>query len=257
MGYLIEGIAVALALSALILQPRRNPAEPPSWRNLSTAGRLVLLLVLLAGVAKVAKQVSDSTAARQAANRQESKIADLGTTNQLLVKVMSVSNGYNAHVLGVVVFDRDLQKPRVEEALRNLFLKYVSIELNAENRLGVYHGRIDYGAHPEVFRYLNFARLDASTPLLSSLPDLTAEERARSFFFDIRCANLKILNGDNIQYVRTDGDRPVAGDIDMMPMMWGDFRRLYGVDRIFVDRITTEELGDVTIHRSLSGNSAM
>jgi hypothetical protein len=257
MGYLIEGIAVALALSALLLQPRRNPAEPPSWRNLSTAGRLVLLLILLAGVAKVAKHVSDSTAARQAAIRQENTIADLRSTNQLLVKVMSVANGYNAHVLGVVVFDRDLQEPRVEEALRNLFLKYVAIKFNAENSLGIYHGRIDYGAHPEVFRYLNFARLDPSTPLLSSLPELTAEERPRSFFFDIRCANLKILNGDKIQYVRTDRDEPVAGDVEMMPEIWGDFRRLYGVDRIFVDRVTIEELGDVTIHRSLSGNSAL
>lgn len=153
MGFVIEGIPVSLALSALLLQPRRNSSEPPSWRNLTGAGRLVLLLILLEGAAKLAKYASDSPATREAAGRQEATVADPRTTNQLLIKVMSVADGYNAHVLGVVTFDRELPGPRVEEALRNLFLKYVSIELKAQNRLGVYRGRIDNGAQPAVFRY--------------------------------------------------------------------------------------------------------
>lgn len=253
MGFVIEGIAVALALSALLLQPRRNPSEPPSWRNLSGAGRLVLLLILLAGTAKVAKQMSDSAARREAAVRQDATIEDLRATNQHLIKVMSVADGSDAHVLGVVTFDRELPGLRVEEALRNLFLKYVSIELKAQNRSGVYCGRSDYGAHPAVFRYLNVARLESSTPLLSSLPALSAAERARSFYFDIRCTNLKVLCDSKIQYANFDRDPPVAGQIEMLPEMWRDFRALYGVERVFVDRVTIEELGDVTINRSLDG----
>jgi hypothetical protein len=247
MDFLIEGIAVALALSALLLQPRRNPAEPASWKNLSNAGRLVLFLVLLAGTAKIVKQVTDSVAARRSAIRQENTITDLRATNQLLVKVMSVADGYNAHVLGIAVFKKDLPGPRLEEALRNIFLKSLSIDLRASNSLGFYTGRIDYGAHPVLFKYLNVSRLESTTPLLSSLPSLSEQERSRSFFFDIRCANLKILNQDKIEYARTEGDPRVWGDVTIFPDSWSDFRTFYGLQEIFVDKVTLEELGDVEI----------
>lgn len=258
MGLLIEGISVALALSALLLQPRRDPSKPPSWGNLSLAGRLVLLLILVAGAARVAKQRADAAGASAAAARQDATIADLRATNeqliatnQHLIKVMSVAGGYNAHVRGVVTFGRELPRLRVEEALRNLFLKYVSIELEARNKYGVYRGRIDYGAHPVVFRYVNAARLDSSTPLIASWPALNPAERMRSFYFDIRCANLKILSDSKIQYATLENDPPVAARIDMLPDMWRDFLSLYAVDRVFVDRVVIEELGDVAISRSL------
>jgi hypothetical protein len=68
---------------------------------------------------------------------------------------MSVAGGYSALLSGVVVFDQVPSRQRVEEALRNLFLKYAEVDIGAWNRLGEYSGRVDYGAHPEVRRYLN------------------------------------------------------------------------------------------------------
>jgi hypothetical protein len=254
LGLLVESIAFVLAVAGLLLQPKRDPSAPPSWSNLSRMGKLILVLILAAGSAKMIKMVRDgrAQAAQRAAqqtliDRQNQELRDLKETNQHLIKVMSVAGGYNARVEGVVTFARPVSDGQIREALRNLFLKFALIEIEASNRLGEYRGRVDYGAHPELFRYLWLARVNSESMLIPNSARVTGPDLDRSYYFELRCANLKILNPQRIQYAQFDNDPPVRAKVLSNPYAWKDFHTLYGIKRLTTFRLTLEELGEVTL----------
>ena len=249
----MELLAIVIAVWALLAEPLKDPKEGFSLSNVARAGYFFVGLIFLAGGIKLFNSYLDSTAQARADAEQQARIDDLRSTNNHLIKVMSLGDGYNARIVGVVTFDHQVSESHVEKTLRNLFLKHVSIELEAKNKLGTYRGRVDYGAHPEVFRYLNAERLDASTPLLLSPEALLLAEQSPAFFFDIRCGSLKILNDEKIQYARFGDDPPVQATLATSPGMWRDFRQLYSVSEVFVDRVTLEELGDVAVGRRVDG----
>jgi hypothetical protein len=282
LGTLIELVALVVAISGLILQTRRDTASPASWHNLSRSGRFVLcLLVLLAGI-KVYKSYQDSTKSAQdsvaaegreadlrrdlknlgdsnrdmekAAKQREfelnQKLAELREANRDLIKVASVATGYSALIQGVAVFSRPVNSVTIDEAFRNLFLKYAHIEISATNRFGLHQGRVDYGAHPEVRRYLSLSgRLNDPT-LLKYQALVQETERSRSFFFEIRCSNFRILNNDRIQYVRFSNDPPIRATVAVFPQ-WDDFRRLYSLSKLYLDQVVIEELDTIPINRSM------
>ena len=81
MAFVIETIALALAVSGLLLQTRKDPSARPSWHNLSASGRIVLLLMVAASVSKVIRQRSDAMVQAQ----RETMLANtLDSTNQRL-----------------------------------------------------------------------------------------------------------------------------------------------------------------------------
>lgn len=254
----IEGVAVSLAVAGLLLQPKKDSSRPPSWANLTGVGRIILGLILIAGFAKTVKAISDERSAaaqrvRQAEviEQQKNDLADLRETNAHLIKVMSVAGGYNAQLHGVVTLRRASSEAQVRDAIENLFLKYAFVTLNASNKLGEYSGRVDYGTHPELRRYRAASALGSDTELTVHAADLSPSERSRSFYFEVRCGSLKILNHDRIQYVRFANDHPVSAKVESYPVAWRDFQQLYGVERIYLDRIVIEELGEVTLNHLL------
>jgi hypothetical protein len=247
LGTLVELIALALAVSGLLLQPKKDPSAPPSWRNLSTAGRIILGLILVAGVIKLTKSKLDGEAQARARERQQAVIDSLQESNRHLIKVMSVSGGYNARLHGVVTFDGYPSESRIEEALRNLFLKFASVELSVASQGGRYQGRVDYGAHPEVYRYLNLRTVGSSSTLIPADLQRPGLSDGRSFYFEVRCPALKILNDEKIQYVRYASDPPMQARVVTLPEIWADFRRLYGIRDLAVYEIDIEELGKVRI----------
>ncbi len=270
LGIAIELLSLALALGGLLLQTRHDPDAPLSWRNLSKGGRLILLLLVVVASVKIVKNQQDGAAQSKAADASASKMAelqasadasaarmaklqasntDLLSTNQHLIKVMSVASGYSALLSGVVIFERATDGRRVEEALRNLFLKYAEIEITASNRLGTYQGRVDYGAHPEVRRYLNLQRVQDDPILLRLQGRVPEHQRSQAFFFEIRCANLKILNQEKIQYARFDPNEQLRVSARVFDW-WKDFRSLYGVRSLYVDKLTIEELGETPIEKT-------
>ncbi|RON34433.1 hypothetical protein BK661_10160 [Pseudomonas frederiksbergensis] len=250
---IIEVLTLALALGGLLLQTRHDPGAPPSWRNLSKGGRLILMLLVVATSFKIFKTQQDNNAQEIAAEKRAEEMdglkvsnANLLSTNQHLIKVMSVASGYSALLSGVVIFEGVPNGHGVEEALRNLFLKYAEIEITASNRLGTYQGRVDYGAHPEVRRYLNLQHIQSDPVLLRLQSRIPEQKRPSAFFFEIRCANLKILNQDKIQYARFDEDEPLRVSARVFDW-WRDFRSLYGVHTLYIDKLMIEELGEVNI----------
>lgn len=256
LGIAIELLSLALALGGLLLQTRHDPNAPLSWRNLSKGGRLILLLLVVVASVKIVKNQQDGAAQSKAADASEARMAklqasntDLLSTNQHLIKVMSVASGYSALLSGVVIFERAIDGHRVEEALRHLFLKYAEIEITASNRLGTYQGRVDYGAHPEVRRYLNLQRVQGDPIMLRLLGRVPEHQRAQAFFFEIRCANLKILNQEKIQYARFDLNEHLRVSARVFDW-WKDFRSLYGVQSLYIDKLTIEELGEVPIEKT-------
>jgi hypothetical protein len=74
---------------------------------------------------------------------------------------MSVSDGYNALIRGVVSFTETVTDQKIRDALHNLFLKYAEVQLFAENIFGKYSGKIDYAASPEIRRFIRLS--DTST----------------------------------------------------------------------------------------------
>ena len=208
LSVVIEILALALALCGLLLQTRRDPNLQPSWRNLSWAGRLILVLLIAIAAFKVVKGNQDAEAARRARAETKKSYDSLLAVNNQLVRVMSVASGYSAQISGVIVFAITPDQDNVEKALENLFLKFAEVEVVASNRLGEFHGRVDYGAHPDVFRFLNLQRIQED-PLLVQLRDrVPASERPRAFFFMIRCGNFKMLNADKVQYARLAPNDP-------------------------------------------------
>lgn len=244
---LLEVIGVALAIGGLLLQTKKNATAPSSWANLSTAGRIVLALVVLAGTLRIQKSRVDSAAQQTSSARQRAVIDSLQATNQYLIKVMSVAGGYSARLHGIVTFARSPTDVEVRHALQNLFFKFAAVDLTASNRFGNYRGRVDYGAHPEVYLFRNLAAMTHEPGLLPADLSIPEDERVRSFYFDVRCSALKILNDDKIQYAQFPGDAPVHAQITTWPGALRDFQSLYGVTYLRVYRIDLEELGSVPI----------
>jgi len=256
LGLAIEILSLALALGGLLLQTRRDPGAPPSWRNLSRGGRLILILLVVVASVKIVKNQQDGIAQRKATEARAAEMAklqasntDLLSTNQHLIKVMSVASGYSALLSGVVIFERVPNERKVEETLRNLFLKYAEIEITASNRLGTYQGRVDYGTHPEVRRYLNIQHVQEDPILLRLQGRIPEHQWPLAFFFEIRCANLKILNQEKIQYARFDQNERLQASVRVFDW-WRDFRSLYGVRTLYIDKLTIEELGEVPIEKT-------
>jgi len=253
LGITIEILSLILALGGILLQTRRDPSLPPSWRNLSNGGRLILLLIVVAATIKIIKGQIDNRTQHETSIANDAKLAqmqmtntELLKTNQHLIRVMSVASGYSALLSGVVIFDGPASPHQVEEALRNLFLKYAAVEITAINSLGTYEGRVDHGAHPEVRRFLNLQRIQEDSTLLRLRNIVTEQQQPNAFFFEIRCANLKILNQDKIQYAHFDNKDQIHVSAKVFDW-WYDFRSLYGVKSLYIDKLAIEELGEIQI----------
>ncbi len=252
LGILVELFALVLAVSALLVQPKKNPAAPPSWPNLNAAGRLILLLIVAAGITKLVKHRLDAEGQQRSRAHQEAVIDSLQQSNRHLIKVMSVAGGYNARLHGVVRFAGTPSETKVRTALANLFLKFASVELSGVSKGETYRGRVDYGAHPEVARFLNLTRVNRDSELIPAHLAAMPASGSTAFYFEVRCPALKILNADQIQYVRYSSDPPMQARVVTMPEAWRDFRQLYGVDKLDVYRIDIEELGSVQIKQPLN-----
>ncbi len=255
---ILEGAALFLALAAILMQPKRDPNAPASFRNLSTAGQLLLTVIVVVGALKIGKAIRDADLQqreREAHAREvkqlDDNLTDLRETNRHLIKVMSVADGYNALVSGTVTFTRPVSENEIRHTLENLFLKYALVTLHARNKLGAYEGRIDYGVHPMLSKYRRLSEVGSSTDMIKLRGTVPSWALNDSYYFELRCAGLKILNDEKIQYARFGRSDTLDADVKIFEQ-WGDFRHLYAVDRMFLDHITIEELGDIGINKQLS-----
>ena len=247
---LIALATLGIAFNGLVYQPKKDPDRPASWSNINTHGKLLIGGLLVLAVLTVGKRIIDqrNQSAREAADagRIEELIASqqqLKEINRHLIKVMSVADGYNAVVRGVVSFESAVSESEIRNALQNLFLKYAHIEIHAENRLGTYSGRVDYGAHPEVRKFLRTSDLDQSSPLYSATGGAPLPNE---YYFEIRCEDLKILNDEKIQYARFDPAEPLYARASAFE--WSrDFNRIYKVETIRLHELEIEELGTVPV----------
>ena len=94
-------LSLLLAVGGILFQTRRDPSSPPSWRNLSNGGRIILFLIVMGATIKIIKSKIDSKAQYDASAANEIKLTqmqmtngELLKTNQHLIKVMSVSSGF-------------------------------------------------------------------------------------------------------------------------------------------------------------------
>jgi hypothetical protein len=138
---------------------------------------------------------------------------------------MSVANGYNALIRGVVSFRNIRDAHRIEDAIKNLIIKYISIKIEARNKLGVHLGEVDYGTYSGIKRYLNLAQVEEDM-LLSKYRNMINTMHP-GYFFEVRCSNLKILNDDKIQYARLDHTDSLLISAEPFP-----HSRVFGQDAI-------------------------
>ena len=187
------------------------------------------------------------------------EIADQKEINRHLIKVMSVADGYNVIIRGVAVFNRQRNDQQIRDALKNIFLKYAEINIQAENKLGLYQGKIDYATHPEVRKFLNLQESENES-FYYKYQEHLIESRYRynrpptfepfPYFFEIRCSGLKILNKDNIQYARFDKNEYI--DIKAQTFEWSrDFSRIYHIGIVMIDEVEIEELGKYNLRELL------
>jgi hypothetical protein len=241
---------------------------------LSKKGYIGVTLLLLSSVIALSSDIfkdykedqdkhrtAEEMAKKDAQNKEESKRKDaqihsliesqneLKQINRHLVKVMSVANGYNALIRGAVSFRSTRDVSNIEDAIKNLLIKYVSIKIEAHNKLGVYLGEVDYGTHPVVKRYLNLAYID-NDMFLSKYRNMINTPRPQ-YFFEVRCGNLKILNEDKIQYARLDHTDSLKISVKPFPHS-RDFGRLYNVETVVIDEVQIEELGTFPVNENLS-----
>ncbi|WP_223527646.1 hypothetical protein [Pseudomonas sp. GL-R-19] len=253
---------MALALAGLLLQTRHEPSAPPSWKNLSKSGRLVLLLLLIISTAKIYKGYYDDELKTIAGSERASEMRQLQTsnaslleTNEHLIKVMSVASGYNALLSGVIYFEQPTNKTKITDssvrhALENIFVKYAEVTIKASNKLGDYSGRVDFGYPPEVKRYLNLSLSGSDATLIKYREKTFDSPAVNAFYFEVRCPNLKILNREKIQYARFSSQEPLTVSVRKYEY-WGDFERLYHVRGVYIDKLEIEELGPVRIAQDL------
>jgi len=226
-----------VALNGLLYQPKKDPNGPPNWKNISSTGKILFGIMLLLAALSITQTIYSSLT-------QKNEISELVEINNQLIKVMSVADGYNALVTGIVVFDRPMTEVQIRAALQNLFLKYVEIDLSAANKLGSYKGRIDYGAHPEVRKFLRVSE-ESDSELSNRYMQFLSPT---SYFFEVRCSRLKILSPQKIQYARMSADEQIRAEVIPAPM-YRDFRRLYNIRDIFIGDLVIEELDKLRLDK--------
>lgn len=243
-----------VALNGLLYQPKKNPDGPIAWGNVSSTGKILFAVILLLSFLSVAQSIYDNVSKNKELEAREARIdelilsqAELKLINAHLIKVMSVADGYNALLTGVIVFRQPTTETKIRAALQNLFLKYAEIEITTQNQLGTYKGRIDYGAHPEVRRFLRLP-LTASSEYFGRYRSFATPT---AYFFEMRCSRLKILNHDKIQYARMNSDERLHATV--RGFEWArDFQRLYNIDEILVDKLVIEELDTLFLNQRIT-----
>jgi hypothetical protein len=266
-------VSLLIALNGLIYQPKKDPSGPATWSNISRLGKCLFALILIINLLNVAKTIYDSEEQSREVNRRDKAIkellesqrsltatnevlkstmklsilqqAELREINQHLIKVMSVADGYNATIRGVVRFRGNVSESQIRGALTNLLLKYARVEIKASNKLGTYSGRIDSGAHPEVRKFLALSQKEDGY-ISSKYRDMPAG----SYYFEIRCSKLKILSNEKIQYAQFHPNDRLQ--VLIRHFEWSkDFGRLYNVAVVLLDEIEIEELQKVPIGKTL------
>lgn len=241
-----------LALNGLVLQPKKNPQKSTSWKNLNNTGKILFVIIVLMSLLIIIKNSIDEKS-------RNKEIAEQKEINRHLIKVMSVADGYNVIIRGVAVFNRQRNEQQIRDALKNIFLKYAEINIQAENKLGSYKGKIDYATHPEVRRFLNLQESDRES-FYYKYHELLTESRYKyyrppsfeplPYFFEIRCSGLKILNNDNIQYARFNENEYI--NIKAKTFEWSrDFSRIYHIGIVIIDEVEIEELGKYYLRKLL------
>jgi hypothetical protein len=225
-------VSTFVALNGLLYQPRKNPNSPPSWSNISRMGKTLFCIILFLSAMSIVQTIYNNVNKQKEINDLMQSQKELKEINNQLIRVMSVADGYNALLDGVVEFRQPMNDNRIREALQNLFLKYVEIEISAQNKLGVYTGRIDYGAHPEVRKFLKM------------------NSDGISYSFEIRCSKLKILNSQKIQYARMGQDERISAKVKVFEW-YRDYQRLYGIRSIEIHNLTIEELDKLPINQTI------
>jgi hypothetical protein len=221
-----------VALNGLIYQPRKNPNSPPSWSNINRTGKTLFCIILLLAAMSIIQTIYNNLNKQKEIYDLVQSQKELKETNNQLIRVVSVADGYNALIDGVVEFNKPMSENKVREALQNLFLKYVEIEIGAQNKLGLYTGRVDYGAHPEVRKFLRM------------------NSNGMSYSFEIRCSKLKILNAQKMQYARMSQSERIYAKVKVFEW-YSDYQRLYGVRRIEIRNLTIEELDRLPINQTI------
>lgn len=239
-------IAIAtfiIALNGIVFQTKKNPDGPVHWRNSNTYGKVLFGLIVLLAVLSLIDNCNSEKKHRKEVERLLEAQDSLKMINQRLIKVVSVSSGYNALIKGVVTFNRARSDYEIRTAINNAFLKCIEIELTANNSLGNYKGRVDHGLHPETRRYLPLLRQTENADMLR-YRNISPQN---SYYFEARCANLKILNEEKIQYIRM-GETGEQINANLSRSSWySSCLRLYDIYEIFLDEIEIEELGPVKI----------
>jgi hypothetical protein len=236
-------ITLVLALNGLLFQPKKDPNGAVKWSNLNRTGKVLLIFILSLGILNIAKGIID--------DRNNKKYQDdLRQTNQYIIKVMSVADGYNALIRGVVTFTQPVSEDEFRKAADNLFLKYVTGKLYAQNKLGRYEGRMDYGTHPALWKFRNLSQISDDT-ILSRYRNVFAETpENQRFFYEIKFSKLKMLSPDRIQYARLDDTDEVRVTVEEN-QFFRDFGEVYHVNAIFIDELEIEELGKYEIKKRL------
>jgi hypothetical protein len=246
-----ELLTLALAVAAILVDPKRDQSAPASWPNLTPLGRITLIAILCLSGLKLAKLAGDAKSARRKDQERQHEVTRLRETNDYLIKAVSVGSGYNAIISGVATFYTPPSEDQTEKALKNLFLKYADIELSAVNKFGVFEGRIDHGTHPEPRLYLRLTAIGSDGYDFSEMKHyVPSPDWPRSVAFKIRCGNLKLLNAQKIQYVVVNDDGGVRAHATKVSF-WSDFKSLYRVSSVYLDRITIEEIGDIPLRQHL------
>lgn len=235
-----------IALNGLLFQTKKKPEGPVHWRNVNLFGRILFAsIIFLTGLNIIGSYTNEKKHTNEV-NQFLTSQNELKEINRHLIKVMSVADGYNAIIRGVVVFRKDVNEIQIRSALENLFLKYAEIDLYAKNKLGEYQGRIDYATHPEVRKFLRLSEVEPD----SYFYRYRLDSFGSSYFFEIRCSGIKILNEEKIQYARFSPDEHLH--VQAKTFEWSrDFGRLYLVEMVMIDEIEIEELENVRLGEML------
>lgn len=243
----IHIVVMFVALNGLIYQPKKDVNKPVSWKNMNVTGKILFGLIILLTILNVAKSIHEVKARESKINELINSQKELKEINSHLIKVMSVVDGYNALIRGVVSFRTNVNEAQIRNALRNLFLKYVEIDLTAENKLGKYNGRIDYATHPEVRKFLRLS----SEMEPGYFSRYGRHLLGNSYFFEIRCSGIKILNESKIQYAPFSPEEHL--NVQVNTFEWSrDFGRLYHIEMVMIDEVEIEELGKVRLEKVLT-----
>ena len=253
-------ISTLIGLNGVLFQPKKNPDEKVSWKNINSWGKALLASLIVLGMLSIIQTIQTDkknkikeetleTEKIEQRIRFENEKAEQKDFSNYLIKVASICEGYTVIIRGTVDFYHSPMDTELKNTLKNMWFKYLDCKILAENKFGNYEGNLFASYPPLIQRYLN---LRVEKPQSEFINRFESSDYMNPFFFELNFSNVKIVNEEKIMFAK-HGQSKIDIRVNKTAFA-NDFNRLYGVRQITISDIILNDYEPIEINETFEFN---